>query len=315
MLAAKISSNNQSQGYDVAVEFGYKIDRMAPQMQVSDAIQSYAHRNATTYWTSPDTQVFAGVPNWHHLGNVTGWFGPSRDPYGNIQDYPYSEDNEYIGGPYRADCLESSKPEPAYEIAPQFDLPARWTALAPSGQYLARLEHVREVLKEQPRVEADSLTVVVAELRRSLNRVIQLAKIETLVVERRPELFKPYGTFCSQRPHTFGSPLPSESLGPCPYLIADTVHISAAPSPIAQRLDALFYYTQPQLILRTLSAERKKRRKRHFFHRLNLVRKLVHRSRRSFCGVAWSRRLWHLLHGSHPPKAGGPAVCPAFGCA
>jgi hypothetical protein len=29
-----------------------------------------------------------------------------------------------------------------------------------------------------------------------------------------------------------------------------------------------------------------------------------------FCGLSWSRRLWFLLHGSHPPKT---ECCPAFG--
>jgi hypothetical protein len=53
-------------------------------------------------------------------------------------------------------------------------------------------------------------------------------------------------------------------------------------------------------------------RLRRLIRRLLIVRRLVHRSVSRYCGLNWSRRLWFLLHGSHPPKAEG---CPAFGCA
>jgi hypothetical protein len=46
--------------------------------------------------------------------------------------------------------------------------------------------------------------------------------------------------------------------------------------------------------------------------RILLVRRLVHRSLARFCAFSWSRRLWYLLHGSHPPKT---ECRPAFGCA
>jgi hypothetical protein len=46
--------------------------------------------------------------------------------------------------------------------------------------------------------------------------------------------------------------------------------------------------------------------------RILLVRRLMHRSLARFCAFSWSRRLWYLLHGSHPPKT---ECRPAFGCA
>jgi len=51
---------------------------------------------------------------------------------------------------------------------------------------------------------------------------------------------------------------------------------------------------------------------RRLDRKLLLTRKIVHRSISRFCGLSWSRRLWYLLHGSHPPKS---ECCPAFGCA
>lgn len=45
---------------------------------------------------------------------------------------------------------------------------------------------------------------------------------------------------------------------------------------------------------------------------LSEARHLIHRAVPRFCALSWSRKLWYLLHGSHPPK---PGCCPAFGCA
>ncbi len=52
--------------------------------------------------------------------------------------------------------------------------------------------------------------------------------------------------------------------------------------------------------------------KRRFLRCLRDTRRRVHISIARFCALSWSRRLWYLLHGSHPPKA----ECRlAFGCA
>lgn len=49
-----------------------------------------------------------------------------------------------------------------------------------------------------------------------------------------------------------------------------------------------------------------------FLRRLRSTRRRVHLSVARFCALTWSRRLWYLLHGSHPPKS----ECRlAFGCA
>jgi hypothetical protein len=52
--------------------------------------------------------------------------------------------------------------------------------------------------------------------------------------------------------------------------------------------------------------------KRGLLRRLRSTRRRLHRSIARFCALSWSRRLWYLLHGSHPPKT----ECRlAFGCA
>ena len=51
---------------------------------------------------------------------------------------------------------------------------------------------------------------------------------------------------------------------------------------------------------------------RSLIQELYATRHRIHRSIPRFCGLSWSRRLWFLLHGAHPPKT----ECRlAFGCA
>lgn len=72
-----------------------------------------------------------------------------------------------------------------------------------------------------------------------------------------------------------------------------------------------FEWEEEQTI--ALSAvEQTERLFRKLDRRILLVRRLVHRTLARFCAFSWSRRLWFLLHGSHPPKT---ECRPAFGCA
>ena len=76
-----------------------------------------------------------------------------------------------------------------------------------------------------------------------------------------------------------------------------------------------YFFCEKQLLVKTLKVERQKWAIKNFFNRLHLMRRLVHRSARPFCGRKWSRRVWSLLHGSHPPKPEGTAPSLALGCA
>lgn len=50
--------------------------------------------------------------------------------------------------------------------------------------------------------------------------------------------------------------------------------------------------------------------------KLQAVKKILYQMCTRFCGLGWSRRLWFLLHGSHPPKPEyWPTTRQAFGCA
>jgi hypothetical protein len=42
---------------------------------------------------------------------------------------------------------------------------------------------------------------------------------------------------------------------------------------------------------------------RMFLRHLRSTRRRVHRSVARFCAFSWARRVWYLLHGSHPPKS------------
>jgi hypothetical protein len=59
-----------------------------------------------------------------------------------------------------------------------------------------------------------------------------------------------------------------------------------------------------------LDGQRIKNLLRRVYARMAKVQKVTGASRPRFCGLSWSRRLWFLLHGSHPPKT---ECCPAFG--
>jgi len=41
---------------------------------------------------------------------------------------------------------------------------------------------------------------------------------------------------------------------------------------------------------------------RRISRKLQSVREILYQRCARFCGLSWSRRLWFLLHGSHPPK-------------
>jgi hypothetical protein len=74
-----------------------------------------------------------------------------------------------------------------------------------------------------------------------------------------------------------------------------------------------FSYTPPLGMLRFLLDARLVRNLlRRVYGRMAKIPKIRRMSRPRFCGLSWSRRLWFLLHGSHPPKS---ECCPAFGCA
>jgi hypothetical protein len=50
--------------------------------------------------------------------------------------------------------------------------------------------------------------------------------------------------------------------------------------------------------------------------RIRVTRKALRQSLARFCGLSWMRRLWFLMHGSHPPKPESwSAKCQEFGCA
>jgi len=112
----------------------------------------------------------------------------------------------------------------------------------------------------------------------------------------------------------------------CQYITAKPYKAVAEPSPtlsmeqvlevISSASRDLTYYLPGCVAVAPLSvrltAYAQKIAKRRFERRLRTTRRRVHRSISRFCTVSWSRRLWYLLHGSHPPKS---ECRQAFGCA
>lgn len=55
---------------------------------------------------------------------------------------------------------------------------------------------------------------------------------------------------------------------------------------------------------------------RKITRKIQALKKILHNEIANFCGLSWSRRLWFLLHGSHPPKLESwPVVSQEFECA
>lgn len=238
---------------------------------------------------------------------MTPWPAPTLQSLGALQGYMYADDGYAMQGSGLTTVIRT------YETNSLFGRPTEWSALAPSGQYLARLEHVRKALREKPNYEHGSLTRVVAYLRRTLERNIQLAEIETIENLRRSGPGYTVEVLANPAPFYPDINLPFQFEETAGYPIAASAALPAVAGLTAGIWDSANLYADPPLIITALRAERKRREKRHFFQRLTQARKLVHRTERAFCGMTWSKRFWHLLHGSHPPKSVGMAPCQAVG--
>lgn len=182
--------------------------------------------------------------------------------------------------------------------------------VAPSGRYLAFLEQTR--IAVAPAGGKASLFLALAAIRASFERARQLAEVQALAHQRRQT--PPAAGWSLNQASPADTDLVSvKSASICLNLGLPLPTLGDAPQPAVDQWNLRFFFYQPHSLLATLTAERYKRTTRHFLEHLHLTRRLVHRIARPFCGRSWSRRLWHLLHGSHPPKSEGPACCLAFG--
>jgi hypothetical protein len=74
---------------------------------------------------------------------------------------------------------------------------------------------------------------------------------------------------------------------------------------------------QPQVLLKwVLNQAKVSCLLKQLFHRVKEVKQTLYWTYFGFCGLTWTRRVWFLLHGSHPPKS-EPRLShsQAFGCA
>jgi len=77
------------------------------------------------------------------------------------------------------------------------------------------------------------------------------------------------------------------------------------------------FEVQPRRLLAwIINGARAFRLLKQLFQRVQELKRILYRTYFRFCGLTWSRRVWFLLHGSHPPK---PETWltqgQAFGCA
>ncbi|MGB9147547.1 MAG: hypothetical protein WCC14_17095 [Acidobacteriaceae bacterium] len=229
---------------------------------------------------------------------------------------------DYQKGATTSDKLETTFSERLIDL----EFSVSWGSIAPSGQYLEHLENERLWFNYQwDRAHAPSVTETVALVRDSFAQLY-----ETL-----PPYY-PTILHWDTQPHwetgDAGRHGPDEAWAwgltpPCSGT-EKTLAFALVFDQLLQKYDrvcqALSAQTGAclglpnygvQAISEAIHSERVERTVRNFFVRLNTARRLVHHVVRAFCGISWTRRLWHLLHGSHPPKSEGSALCQAFGCA
>jgi len=273
----------------MSVELDYKLDWMGPKLEVLGSIRPYPQVDELAGWWGANTHV---APRFQSYG-----------PKISTAEYAYA------GYGYDAGNFGVWSGMYGYDTNPRSGCSVQWTNFAPNGQYLARLEHAREVIEDSPEVEADSLTSILANFRRLLERQAQINESEIVsnLSRRGPGYTVEVIANASPFHEGFDWPFQIEARSGLP------TKVTAPPTPAVW--DTLAFYADSSHIITALKAESKRRVRRNFFRRLTQTRKLVHRSARVFRGLAWSKRLWHLLHGSHPPKSEGLASCHAFGCA
>jgi hypothetical protein len=148
---------------------------------------------------------------------------------------------------------------------------------------------------------------------------------ETLMAVPMTSHYAASGQYLNNLENLLAFPKPiHEQLAIVPFSLAEYPYTSAVNRSTAQPLPAITFEVVMEQVsedvkyriftgyLRARRTVSRAERLRRLIRRLLIVRRLVHRSVSRYCSLNWSRRLWFLLHGSHPPKAEG---CPAFGCA
>lgn len=264
---------------------------MAPKVQVLSTVRSHPYVDDIPRWAGPRWNV------------IVGSAAPLYSDYG----YPNVSTN-LSQVMYCAPGLPSAGP-------------TQLNNLAPSGQYLESLESIRLWTEDRERPQFASLTEAVSSFRDSLSRLYETLPCYPagFVDDNRP-LYRASDDL-EQYWSAASSPIPTLLIPDGEAFVVNFDHLldgyDAAVESLKVRtgthIGLLDYDLQE--ILETIRDEREERRINNLFTHLNIARRLVHRAARAFCGISWARRLWHLLHGSHPPKSESMAPCQALGCA
>jgi len=194
------------------------------------------------------------------------------------------------------------------------DFSTNWNVVAPSGQFVAHLGSWYQKLTGLITPEELTLSAELAETR--LQFELGYDNSPGPYGQYSPEwqlvedfaLFLPPFAFSDYQAGPSGVFYPG-----CPA--ADFLNDRPASARVVRAEVTEFYHTSQRRILRALKAETERRLLRGAAELWSRARNLLRQVARAFRGTAWSRRLWHLLHGSHPPKSEELAPCQAFGCA
>lgn len=282
-LAATTYMWRTNHGYHDTVDFDQQIDWIGPNLQPLRSTQDHLGNIGLPELTAPNVEWFDSnlAPSYPDFGNANVSMG--------------------LSAYYDTSFVDSG--------------PIQISYIAPSGRYLAQVEHACKVVlaqrsksdEEKRKLKRTTLTELLAELRRSLDKALKKSAESNLLVTALASAPPPVA------PNVF---IYGATAGTWPFHDHTT---AACTSNIRQEWaaewDRLALSSSLHSIVGTLLAERDKRETRQTFAKRNLARRLVHKTERAFCGTNWSRRLWHLLHGSHPPKNEGLTPCQAFGCA
>jgi hypothetical protein len=190
-----------------------------------------------------------------------------------------------------------------------------WNVVAPSGQYVANIEQVHARLNKVEKFEIGKLSAIVSQWRETVDQAIRLSEIHALVQRpgAAPREVVPLTSVFEVGEQNFGIQT-QRTQQFINFVVSDFRVEESYGSAVDYSLRFLYY--ELQLFKAVLKTKTITLLRTRFSRLARDGRKLVRQAERAFCGTTWSKRVWHLLHGSHPPKSDGLAtLSQAFGCA
>jgi hypothetical protein len=163
-----------------------------------------------------------------------------------------------------------------------------------TGNYLANLENFRFI--PYPRLSNIGPGLLQWDAALSVYHSLRVGEPVQPEGYRTDQAFRGFSAFAIPEPvQTTGWSMDQFALG-----------LASAQLTVATTWDVISFSSIKKLSL----TKRIRQLQESFWSVLRATRRFIHRSVARYCSVSWTRRLWFLLHGAHPPKAD---VLPALG--